>query len=66
MLDVEQFQMSFNVHDNFNNEPEMQTFDYLCEIYDFYQEMPTESNELEPAATTTCEVETNVDDLQSR
>ncbi|CAI2199466.1 850_t:CDS:1, partial [Funneliformis geosporum] len=42
---AKQFQMSFNDH-NFENK--MQTFDYLCEeIYDLYQEMPIENDELE-------------------
>ncbi|CAI2195294.1 2924_t:CDS:1, partial [Funneliformis geosporum] len=61
---AEQFQMSFNDH-NFENE--MQTFDYLCEeIYDLYQGMPIENDELESVVTTTCEKEVNVDDLQPR
>ncbi|CAI2193691.1 9125_t:CDS:1, partial [Funneliformis geosporum] len=60
---AEQFQMTFNDHNDF----EMQTFDYLCEeIYDLYQEIPVESNELESTAATTCEEETIVDDLQPR
>ncbi|CAI2172747.1 6171_t:CDS:1, partial [Funneliformis geosporum] len=58
--------MSFNDH-NFENEFEMQTFDYLCEeIYDLYQEMPMENDELESAITTTCEEEANVNDLQPK